>query len=198
MDGMKMEVFLKTSANVGDCFSVCFSKQISSLAFRSKNLDMVILYDLIDKIEASYTPFQAEEKIQCLQHNQNGDMIASVSKDGNYIVIHDIKSLNRLKIFHRGHRSAKICKMVFSQHNKYFASMSNRGTLHVFSFGDEVSKKENIGKKIVTNSLASYFNYFQSEQALAKIKTEFSSSKEMGPGKVQFLIFFLSFGRSFD
>lgn len=178
-----MEVFLKTSANVGECFSVCFSKQVSSLAFRSKNLDMVILYDLNEKMEASYTPFNPEEKIQYVQHNNSGDMIASVSKDGCYIVIHDIKSLNKLKIFHRGHRSARICRIVFSDHNKYLASISNRGTIHVFSFGDEVQKNVNIGKKIVTNQLASYFEYFQSETAFAKIKTEFSNNAEMEPCK---------------
>ena len=52
MQDMKMECFLKTSANVGYCFSICFSKQLSSLSFRSKMLGKrKIMGVLVEKVE---------------------------------------------------------------------------------------------------------------------------------------------------
>ena len=147
-------------------------------------LDKVILYDINEKVEASYVPFGEGEKVQLVKHNNSGSMIASVSQRGHFIAVHDYRSLNRLRLFFRGHTAGKIVSIVFSEHNNYMSSLSDRGTIHVFSFGGEVSKKMIPAQRLLSDKMGSYFEYFQSENSLSIARTDFSKEEQLAESKL--------------
>lgn len=185
-DSMEVEYFLKTSANVGYCISSYLSEKKSLLAFRSQNngknnfyIEKVIIFDTNLKIEHEFKPFEDDSKINFLEFNREGKVIAVADEKARYIAIYDIITLEQKKLFHRGHMASDIKTISFSKHMNYCAVLSCTGTLHVFSFGDEVSSKEKKPVKVVKAKLGRYFDYFKSEQSFGSFKTKYRSKGQI-------------------
>lgn len=81
-----------------------------------------------------------EHEIQCISTDINEKYLATASTNGTLINVFDLVTKKQIYKFRRGTTSATIYDIAISDDLKWLAccSYSNKGTLHIFSFDDEV------------------------------------------------------------
>lgn len=82
--------------------------------------------------------------IAAVQFNKTGQLLATASTKGTVIRVHNVADGARLYELSRGlMRNATIYSMAFSEDNKFLASSSSTGTIHIFRLPTEEEKAQN-------------------------------------------------------
>jgi len=105
-------------------------------------------------------------------------MIASSSKTGKFIAIHDIESFNKIKLLFRGYTPATIVSLTFSQHNHYIATLSERGSIHIHSMGDEKVREESIAQSFFKNTFGHLTSFTSSESSFAIARVDYKYEED--------------------
>ena len=125
-----------------------------------------------------------ESDISCLNLTDNGKYLATASSLGTIIRIWDTYNGQKLQEFRRGTEQATIYSLIFSRDNKYLASSSNTGTIHIFKLktnADRYSELYNLStnnkQDKITNSTSSLSlfkgylpQYFSSEWSFVQFR----------------------------
>ncbi|CAK4031052.1 SVP1 2 [Lecanosticta acicola] len=70
--------------------------------------------------------------LRCMALSPDGTHLATASEQGTLIRVYDTKTLSQIAEFRRGSDHAIISSLAFSPSNRWVASTSDKGTLHVF------------------------------------------------------------------
>lgn len=98
--------------------------------------------------------------IQCVCLSHNGNLVASASKLGTLIRVHDTKTCSLIYEFRRGMDTAAITDMKFSTDGKKLAVLSDKNTIHIYHIFANGKVEEN--KKHRFKSVPLFANYFGS------------------------------------
>lgn len=73
-----------------------------------------------------------QSSIRCLAISEDGSLLATASEQGTLLRVFDLRALDQVAEYRRGSDHAIIFSLAFSPGNRWLASTSDKGTLHIF------------------------------------------------------------------
>lgn len=131
-----------------------------------------------------------ENEIGYIELTFDGLLLATASRDGKTIRVFDASNGDLLQEFNRGMEKADIKCITIAYNNKYLASSSERGTIHIWSLDKSRRKIKQSGKIIMTdednsriikntkNAFGTFIpkfirpDYFNRESSFAQVRLE--------------------------
>ena len=104
--------------------------------------------------------------------NGDGSLLATASKQGTIIRIHQTKDGALIQELRRGTRISDMYSLVFNYNSKYLACSSSQGTIHIFNVKNEQNEVQN--QKSVFGAIVNFFGfsneYLNSEWSFAQYR----------------------------
>lgn len=139
------------------------SNGISSMAYSSKSI-FAVLGEKAGEVRVKNLDADVEHcilahnnPIALIALNMDGDKLATVSDRGTIVRIWDTSTGVLIKEFRRGIEVARVTSLSFDSNGTRILVSSDRGTLHVFSLGNDVGNKKS-SITYFSNYLPQYFN----------------------------------------
>lgn len=145
---------------------ICYPTDIGTITIKNYNKEITNNNNKTSEIKAH------QREIVALTMNKDGSLVASASKQGTIIRIHQTKDNTLIQELRRGTTSADIYYLVFDDHDQYLGCSASSGTVHVFTIKNE----ENIVKnqKSILGTIATFFGiqstYLNSEWSFAQYR----------------------------
>lgn len=150
-----------TCSNPKGILSICDTNCVATLGMKTG-------YVHLSKAGIS-SYFKAHESpITCISLSFDGTKVATASEHGTLIRVFDTTTGERIANFRRGTTEAKIDSITWSKDSRSLCVSSNKGTMHIFSFGKNPTSYLNFtsGLGILPGTVEDYAN---SEFSFVKI-----------------------------
>ncbi len=149
---------------------ICYPTDIGKITIKN--------YNIKNKNNNSYKTDEIkahQSEIVSLVMNYDGSLLASASKQGTIIRIHQTKDNTLIQELRRGTKSSEIYSLIFDIKSQYLACSSNTGTIHIFIVKNEQNNIQN--QKSIFGTITSFLGiqseYLNSEWSFAQYRLEY-------------------------
>ena len=141
-----------------------------------------------------------DSHIHHLELNNEGNLLATCSENGNNIKIFNILNGNLIQNLRRGKEKAFIYSIAFSYDSKFLSCSSDHGTVHIFVINKNENNNENNNENEIENTKSKFnyfFNIFSYEWSFNQIRLKKNLKNIINMNNNDGLIYIIDYNKNF-